>query len=138
MTVGARAQWHGETRFGDGRYVAAFSYAYADPQGQRIDDFALFTHRVQLRRVLASRLQGRALHWSPYASLRWYADPPSTPLTANGLPGGRTARVQAELGFSLGPVVPLKLGRFDLPALGFGYRFGKNLSVFRLVIGQPF
>ena len=35
MTAGARAEWRGETRYGDGRYVAAFSYAYADPQGDR-------------------------------------------------------------------------------------------------------
>ena len=138
MTAGARAEWRGETRYGEGRYVAAFAYAYADPQEGRIDDFALLTHSVQLRRMFDAPLRGRAWQWLPYGSLRWYADPPATPLTANGLPGGTTARVQAELGVTFGTVVPLKLGRFDLPALGFGYRFGENLSVFRLVIGQPF
>jgi hypothetical protein len=138
MTAGARAEWRGETRWGDGRYVAAFTYAYADPQRQPVDDFALLAHSVQLRRVLAARPRRRALQWLPYASLRWYADAPSTPLSASGLPGGRTARVQAEFGFTFGTVEPIKLGRFDLPAIGLGYRFGENLSVFRLVIGQPF
>jgi len=138
MTAGARAEWLGETRWGEGRYVAAFSYAYADPQQQPVDDFALLTHSVQLRRALRARPRGHALQWLPYASLRWYADPPSPPLTANGLRGGTTARVQAEFGVTFGTVVPLKIGRFDLPAIGVGYRFGENLSVFRVVIGQPF
>jgi hypothetical protein len=138
MTAGVRAEWLGETRWGDGRYVASFSYAYADPQQQPIDDFALLAHSVQLKQRLRARPRGHALQWLPYASLRWYADPPSTPLSANGLRGGTTARVQAELGFTFGTVVPLKVGRFDLPALGIGYRFGENLSVLRVVIGQPF
>ncbi len=138
MTAGARAEWRGETRWGEGRYVAAFSYAYADPQQQPVDDFALLTHSLQLQRPLQARPRGHALQWLPYASLRWYADPPSTPLTANGLRGGTTARVQAEFGVTFGTVAPLKLGRVALPAVGIGYRFGENLSVFRVIIGQPF
>ena len=43
-----------------------------------------------------------------------------------------------EVGVTFGTVEPLRIGRVALPPIGFGYRAGENLSVFRLVIGQPF
>ena len=88
--------------------------------------------------MLGTRLRGRELQWLPYASLRWYADPPATPLTASGHSRRHDRTRAARVRCHVRHVVPLKLGRLDLPALGFGYRFGENLSVFRLVIGQPF
>jgi hypothetical protein len=137
-TAGARAEWRGETRWGDGRYVAAASYAHADARGLPADDFALFSHSVQLARPLEPRLRGRRLQALPYASLRWFADPPATPLNA-GDPGSRgVARLQGEVGVTFGTVAPLRLGRVTLPPVGVGYRFGEDLSVFRIVIGQPF
>lgn len=137
-TIGARAEWRGESRWGAARYVGAASYAYADARGLQTDDFALFTHSVEVARPLAARPRGRALQYLPYASLRWYADPPSAPLSATTPRGNRTARLQLEVGVTFGTVEPLKIGRVALPPIGFGYRAGENLSVFRLVIGQPF
>jgi hypothetical protein len=137
-TAGTRAEWRGETRWGDGRYVAAASYAYADARGLPADDFVLLSHSVQLARTLERQVRGRRLQALPYASLRWYADPPATPLAANDQPGRGVARVQGEVGITFGTVAPLRLGRVTLPALGLGYRFGEDLSVFRIVIGQPF
>ena len=138
-TVGTEAQWRGETRWGMARYVVAASYAWADARGLPFDDFALLSHSVQLEWPGARPLfRERRLLTLPYASLRWYADPPATPLSANGQRGGRTARLQAELGVTFDTIAPLRIGRVKLPAIGVGYRFGDNLSVFRIVIGEPF
>lgn len=137
-TIGARAEWRGETRWGLGRYVAAASYAHADARGLPTDDFALVTHSLQLTRPLQREFRGRRLQALPYASLRWFADPPATPLSAGESRGGRTARLQAEVGVTFGTATPLRLGRVTLPPVGVGYRFGDDLSVFRIVIGQPF
>jgi hypothetical protein len=137
-TVGARAEWRGETRWGMGRYVAAVSYAHADTRGLPTDDFGLVTHSAQVTHPLQREVRGRRLQAMPYASLRWFADPPATPLTAGESRGGRAARLQAEVGVTFGTVTPLRLGRVALPPVGVGYRFGDDLSVFRIVIGQPF
>ena len=110
-----------------------------DARGLPFDDFALLSHSVQLELPGARPLfRERRLLTLPYASLRWYADPPATPLSANGQRGGRTARLQAELGVTFDTIAPLRIGRVKLPAIGVGYRFGDNLSVFRIVIGEPF
>lgn len=79
-TVGTEGLWRGETRWGMARYVAAASYAWADARGLPFDDFALLSSSVQLERPGSRPLfRERRLLTLPYASLRWYADPPATP-----------------------------------------------------------
>ena len=47
-------------------------------------------------------------------------------------------RLQGEIGSTLGTGEPLRIAGVTLPRIGLGYRFGEDLSVFRLVIGERF
>jgi len=140
VTVGGDAEWRGPWRGGDGRYRAMLEYSRASIDDLPGDDYALLVNGVELTRPLPARVRGRRLDAAPYAALRWYADAPKVPvLTGGGTAVAReVARVQAEFGVTFGTVEPLRIGRVRLPRLGVGYRFGEDLSVFRLVIGDPF
>ena len=46
--------------------------------------------------------------------------------------------VQLELGFTLNTDPRLRLGRWRLPGLGFGYRIAGSFSGWRIVVGAPF
>ena len=49
-----------------------------------------------------------------------------------------TVRSQYEIGATLAIKKPSKFWNITNPRIGIGYRFGDDLSVFRLVIGSPF
>jgi hypothetical protein len=46
--------------------------------------------------------------------------------------------MQYEVGFTLGATEPLRVWGIKLPRVGFGYRFGEGLSVYRVVFGSPY
>ncbi len=140
LTVGGDAEWRGPWPGGDGRYRAALEYSTASIDDLPGDDYALLVNGVELTRPLPARLRGRRLDIAPYAALRWYADAPKVPVLTGGATAvaREVARVQGEFGVTFGTVEPLRIGRVRLPRLGIGYRFGNDLSVFRLVIGEPF
>lgn len=58
---------------------------------------------------------------------------PSDLSTLSFVPGLRW-----EIGITLGTAEPLRIAGVTLPRIGLGYRFGEDLSVFRLVIGERF
>lgn len=140
FTVGGDAEWRGRWPGGDGRYRAALEYSTASIDDLPGDDYALLVNGVELTRPLPLRLRGRRLDYAPYAALRWYADAPKVPVLTGGATAvaREVARVQGEFGVTFGTVEPLRIGRVRLPRLGIGYRFGEDLAVFRIVIGEPF
>ncbi len=90
---------------------------------------------AEARAPLHAVIRGTALDYSLYGLNEWYLRRPDPPLASQGLP---ITAVQWELGVTLGTVEPLRIWKVPLPRLGFGYRFGDSLSVFRLVFGAPF
>jgi hypothetical protein len=138
FSVGTDAEWRGPVGSVEGRYFGSLVYSRASIQNRAVDDYALLVNGVEFTHVLDQRVGNRRLDIAPYAALRWYANPPAVPVLST--PDGARAveRLQGEFGFTLGTTEPLRIGRVTLPRLGFGYRFGEDLSVFRLVIGDPF
>jgi len=104
-------------------------------QTDQTDDFTRFrtglTSQGPLGRPVG-RYQPDVL-W--YALHEWYVDAPGGPV--NGEEGSGSAW-QLELGFTFGTTETDRVWRIPLPRVGFGYRFGGNLGVFRLVFGSPF
>jgi hypothetical protein len=136
-TVGATADWRGPSPHGALRWHHSLAYARSRIDGAGTDDFALWVSGGELVRPLETRIRDRQLDWAPYAALRWYPDAPSVPLLAS-TPARGVTRLQGELGFTLGTAQPMKIAGVELPRIGLGYRFGEDLSVFRLVIGERF
>lgn len=139
LTVGSEAEWRGPWPAGEGRYRAALEYSRASIDRLPSDDYALLVNGLELTRPIDARLRGRQMNVAPYAALRWYANAPKVPvLSESGTAVARAVtRVQGEFGITFGTAEPLMIGRVRLPRLGIGYRFGEDLSVFRLVIGDP-
>ena len=136
-TLGATADRRSESRHGALRWHHSLAYAHSRIDGAGSDDFALLVSGIELTRPLDTRIGDVALDFAPYAALRWYPDAPSVPLLASAPTGGVT-RLQGELGITLGTAEPLRIAGVTLPRIGLGYRFGEDLSVFRLVIGERF
>ena len=134
---GATADRRSESRHGALRWHHSLAYAHSRIDGAGSDDFALLVSGIELTRPLDTRIGDVALDFAPYAALRWYPDAPSVPLLASAPTGGVT-RLQGELGITLGTAEPLRIAGVTLPRIGLGYRFGEDLSVFRLVIGERF
>jgi hypothetical protein len=138
FSVGTDAEWRGPVGSVEGRYFGSLVYSRASIQNRSVDDYALLVNGVEFTRVLDQRVGNRRLDIAPYAALRWYANPPAVPVLSTAGSARAVERLQGEFGFTLGTTEPLRIGRVTLPRLGFGYRFGEDLSVFRLVIGDPF
>ena len=136
-TLGATADRRSESRYGALRWHQSLAYAYSRVDGTGSDDFALLVSGIELTRPLDMRVRDVALDYAPYAALRWYPDAPSVPLLASA-PSGGVTRLQGEIGITLGTAEPLRIAGVTLPRIGLGYRFGEDLSVFRLVIGERF
>ena len=70
-----------------------------------------------------------------YALVDIFSDVPTTPADARSRDDGL---VQFEFGLTLGMTEQLHLWRIPLPRIGIGYRFGEDLTVYRLVFGSPY
>jgi len=93
---------------------------------------------TRLQTVLTARrpLTGASsVDYLVYALNEYYFDQPNGPVDSAER-GGSSA--QYEIGFTLGTTETRHLWRIPLPRVGFGYRFGSNLDVFRIVFGTPF
>ncbi len=75
----------------------------------------------------------RQLELGLYAIVDLIGDPPTAPVA-----GARDQPIQAEYGFTFATRPRIKIWKFDLPRLGFGYRMAGELSAWRFVIGAPF
>jgi hypothetical protein len=97
------------------------------------DDFVRARQGYDFTRAMGWKLFGRDAEIGLYAIIDAIIDPPTVPLH-----DGERAPLQAEFGFTLATRPRIKVWRFDVPRLGFGYRFAEELSAWRIVIGRPF
>jgi hypothetical protein len=101
----------------------------------RTDDFTRFRIGTTARRPFDTQRSDRRADFESYGLIEVVSDPPGGP--ASSRPRGGEA-MQYEVGFTLGATEPLLLWRIKLPRVGFGYRFGEGLSVYRIVFGSPY
>jgi len=99
------------------------------------DDFTRFRIGTTARRPFDTYRTGRRADFETYGLFEVAMDPPGGPAASR--PQGGEA-LQYEVGFTLGATEPLLLWRIKLPRVGFGYRFGEGLSVYRIVFGSPY
>jgi hypothetical protein len=95
--------------------------------------------RLQLgttaRRAFGGTYASRRPDYLLYGVADIYTDTPAGPTSGERDDGHG---VQFEVGVTFGTVEPMRLGRIPLPRVGLGFRFGEDLSIFRLVFGAPF
>ena len=99
------------------------------------DDFTRFRIGTTARRPFDTDRTDRRADFESYGMIEVVLDPPGGP--AGSRPQGGEA-MQYELGFTLGATEPLRVWGIKLPRVGFGYRFGEGLSVYRIVFGSPY
>jgi hypothetical protein len=102
----------------------------------RTDDFTRLRLGVTARRPFDVAGDGRRADYLVYGFADLFPDAPDSPL--NGEEDGDRGAPQFELGITFGTTEELRLWRIPLPRIGLGYRFGEDLSVYRLVFGTPF
>lgn len=99
------------------------------------DDFTRLRVGLTARRPFDAYATGQRADVLGYAFVELFTDAPAGPATQDGK-GGLPA--QYEVGFTLGATEQMHLWKFPVPRVGFGYRFGDGLQVYRLVLGAPF
>jgi hypothetical protein len=117
------------------RYHVALLDAAADYESRAQDSMVRLTNAFEARRSLGVSWRGQSLDWGAYVLNEWYLVRPTPPLTASG-PG--MAPLQSEFGVTFGTVQAVHIWKVPVPRLGLGYRFGKNLSAWRIVLGAGF
>lgn len=105
-----------------------------DAELDRTDDFVRLRLGGTARRPFSAQGTGRRPDYLVYAFAELYTDAPSGP--AGEASTGDD--LQYEVGFTLGATETLRLWRIPLPRIGFGYRFGPELTVYRIVFGSPY
>jgi len=106
-----------------------------DQDGGGSDDCTRLRLGATGRRPFGNAMAARRTDVLFYGMVDAYTDTPAGP--ANG-ESGAGSDAQIEIGVTFGTVEPLRIWRIPLPRVGLGYRFGEELSVFRLVLGAPF
>ncbi len=98
------------------------------------DDFAALQVCLEARHGMGFKAWGKEADYALYATFDLQYGDPHFPIEH-----ADRARLadQYEVGVTFGRVEPAKLWGVELPRLGFGYRFGSGVSVFRFVIGLP-
>jgi hypothetical protein len=106
----------------------------SDAAGSR-DDCTRLRIATTARRAFGGTFAGRHPDHLIYGVADIFTDTPAGPAEGEPDDGGGA---QFEFGITFGTVEPLRVGRIPLPRVGLGYRFGEDLSVFRVVFGSPF
>jgi hypothetical protein len=117
------------------RYASELLYA-----GSQVDDHAdntmlRLSNGIDALRPTRMSMRGVTVDWGPYALNEWYFKRPNAPV---GAPGPPMSALQWELGVTIGTVDPAYVWKVPVPRIGLGYRFGRDLSVVRLVFGSAF
>jgi len=99
------------------------------------DDFTRLRAGLTARRPFDASGTGRRADVLGYGFIDLYTDAPAGPATARGDSGSPP---QYEVGFTFGATEDLHLWKIPIPRVGFGYRFGDGLHVYRLVLGSPY
>ena len=101
----------------------------------RSDDFTRFRMGVTARRAFDVAGSGRRADYLAYGFGDFFIEAPDSVLNGEQGQGGDA---QFEVGITFGATEPVRVWRIPLPRIGLGYRFGSELSVYRLVFGAPF
>jgi len=115
-------------------YAELVHTAVEDTVSDDTDDFVRLRVGATARRPFVAAGSRRRPDYLLYGFAEAYTDAPAGP--AGDRP--RNDDMQYEVGFTLGATETLRLWRIPLPRIGFGYRFGADLSVYRIVFGSPY
>jgi hypothetical protein len=105
-----------------------------DTVGDNTDDFVRVRLGATARRPFVAEGVGRRPDFLVYGFAELFTDAPRGPAGD----ASQADELQYELGFTLGATETWRLWRIPLPRIGFGYRFGSDLSVYRIVFGSPY
>jgi hypothetical protein len=117
------------------RYGAELLYAASQVPDQVKDSMSRLSNGIDLLHPTAMSMRGEFVDVGPYFLNEWYFKRP-TPLASSSGPPMTAA--QWEVGFTIGTVRTSYLWNIPIPRIGFGYRFGSDLSIVRLVFGSAF
>ncbi|NDE01400.1 MAG: hypothetical protein EBZ91_06545 [Gammaproteobacteria bacterium] len=137
FTAGLEISRTDPSRFGPLRqkYSAIYALSSTDEVGR--DSLVQIVGGFEVPRELRRAPGRKPWGYAPYTALRWYPQPPGTPLLAVRS-AQRVAPLQAEVGIMFGPLEPVRVGRFTLPRVGLSYRVGRDLQAVSLVFGEAF
>jgi hypothetical protein len=99
------------------------------------NDFTRLRLGATARRPFAVTGDGRRPDYLVYGFADIFLDVPDSALNGEEGHGGDA---QFEFGITFGTTEPIEFWGIPLPRIGLGYRFGDELSVYRLVFGGPF
>lgn len=120
----------------DLRFDIGATHTAVEPDAPlRKDDLLLVEIGVEGRHALALTVAGHPLDWGVYVLAQSFIDRADAPLDRAPADADR---YQFEIGVTLGTRSETTVWRIPVPRLGLGYRFGKDLDVWRLVLGAPF
>ena len=132
--TGIRAEKRSDFHGWDVLVRSDLAYAGVEYQKDTPDDrFVRLRQGFDLTRGIGWQLRGREVELGLYAVFDAITDPPTVPMA-----DAEQAPLQAEFGFTFATRPRVKVWRFDVPRLGFGYRLAGELSAWRFVIGVPF
>jgi hypothetical protein len=97
------------------------------------DNLIRLRNGMELRRLTGLTIGQHEIELSVYGFTDYFPDAPRPPVA-----GTRTSRLQVEPGFLIGAAPQWRIGSFELPRLGIGYRFAGDLSGWHLDISSPF
>jgi len=98
------------------------------------DDFTRLRGGLTARRPFDAERQGKRADFLVYGFAELFTDAPTGPAGDTGDRDG----LQYEMGFTLGMTEAMRIWRVPLPRVGFGYRFGDGVTVYRIVFGSPY
>jgi hypothetical protein len=132
--AGLRAEKRKDFHGWDALLRSDLAYAGVQYRNQTPDDeFMRLRQGFDFTRGVGWELRGREVELGLYGIFDVITDPPTVPMA-----DAEKAPLQAEFGFTFASRPRIKVWRFDLPRLGFGYRLAGELSAWRFVIGVPF
>ena len=132
---GLRARY--EFRLGEfhTRYAAELLYAGSRVVHRTDETMLRLSNGLDALRHTRTSIRGVTVDCGPYVLNEWYIKRPDAPV---GAPGPAMSAEQWEVGVTAGTVSPVYVWKIPVPRIGLGYRFGRDLSVVRLVFGAAF
>jgi len=109
-------------------------YSRVAPSGTGDDDLLSFETSLEARHALGLAVRRHELDYGLYGALSLYFDDPQFPLREDS---DGSVDDQYEIGFTFGAKEPARIWKIPVPRVGFGYRFGDEISAVRFVIGTP-
>ncbi len=140
-STGLRARY--DFRIGEfhTRYATELLYAGSQVPDQVKDSMTRLSNGIDALRHAKMSLRGETVDFGPYVLSQWYLKRPTSPVSPAApapAPAPAMAAVQWEVGLTIGTVNTSYIWKVPIPRIGVGYRFGSDLSIFRLVFGAAF